>query len=205
MMWSTLTALTLAAMLAPVDAIPVQPTDDAITERTTYTLLPASKLSVKGTSTVQSYECVAPQITASVSAASAINTVADLQSMETVRLTIPVAAMDCGNRTMDGHMRNALKANASPNIQFQLDSHTVRANGDNAGTVQMRGRLTIAGQTKPVQMTANLSRQADGTVRVRGSHGFDMTEFGVEPPRLMMGTLRVHDPVVVEFDLALRP
>jgi polyisoprenoid-binding protein YceI len=204
-MWSTLTALTLAAMLAPAHVAPVQLTDDPVVDRTTFTLLPASTLSVKGTSTVQAYECVAPQINASVSAASAINTVADLQSMETVRLTIPVAAMDCGNRTMDGHMRNALKADASPNIQFVLDSHTVRANGDAAGTVQMRGRLTVAGQTKPIQMTANLTRQADGTVRVRGSHGFDMTEFGVQPPRLMMGTMRVHDPVVVEFDLALRP
>jgi len=205
-MWiPTLAALTTALMLAPAHAIPVQPTDDAITERTTFTLLPTSKLSVKGTSTVQSYECVAPQITATASAASAITSVADLQSMETVRLTIPVAALDCGNRTMDDHMRNALKAGANPNIQFQLDSHTVRASGDAAGTVQMRGRLTIAGQTRPIQMNANLSRQADGTVRVRGSHGFDMTTFGVQPPRLMMGTLRVHDPVVVEFDLALRP
>jgi hypothetical protein len=30
-----------------------------------------------------------------------------------------------------------------------------------------------------------------------------MTDFGVEPPSLMMGTMRVHAPVTVGFDVTL--
>jgi hypothetical protein len=32
-----------------------------------------------------------------------------------------------------------------------------------------------------------------------------MTDFGVRPPTLMMGTMKVHDPVTVHFDVLLKP
>jgi hypothetical protein len=32
-----------------------------------------------------------------------------------------------------------------------------------------------------------------------------MTQWGVQPPRLMMGTLKVGDTVTVNFDLLLQP
>lgn len=31
-----------------------------------------------------------------------------------------------------------------------------------------------------------------------------MTEFGVKPPRLMLGTLKVHDNVTVFFDVVFK-
>ena len=39
----------------------------------------------------------------------------------------------------------------------------------------------------------------------KGSKQLKMTDFGVRPPTLMMGTMKVHDPVKVSFDVLLKP
>ena len=42
-------------------------------------------------------------------------------------------------------------------------------------------------------------------LRVRGSERITMMDYDVQPPRLMAGTMRVHAPVTVGFDVVLRP
>jgi hypothetical protein len=45
----------------------------------------------------------------------------------------------------------------------------------------------------------------NGGLRVKGSKEFLMSEFGVKPPSLMLGTMKVRDKVKVNFDVVLRP
>ena len=47
--------------------------------------------------------------------------------------------------------------------------------------------------------------EAGSVLRVRGSEEIVMTEFGVKPPSLMMGTMKVRDRVVVQYDVLLKP
>ena len=72
-----------------------------------------------------------------------------------------------------------------------------------AGAVTLGGELTIAGQTKPVSIAATVT-QTDAGFRVVGRAPIRMTEFGVRPPSLMLGTMRVADAVTVHFDVVLR-
>src|SRR5437763_1510004 len=39
-----------------------------------------------------------------------------------VHIVVPVRALACGNDTMDGKLRDALKEKAAPEISFELDS-----------------------------------------------------------------------------------
>ena len=73
------------------------------------------------------------------------------------------------------------------------------------GTARVAGTLTIAGTERPLTLVAAVAEEANGGVRVRGSTRLRMTEFGVRPPTLMLGTVRVHDPVTVHFDVVLKP
>jgi polyisoprenoid-binding protein YceI len=76
--------------------------------------------------------------------------------------------------------------------------------GATEGSVKLKGNLTIAGQEKPVTIDASLALDAGGALRVKGSKEILMSEFGVRPPTLMMGTLKVRDRVVVNFDVVLK-
>jgi hypothetical protein len=63
--------------------------------------------------------------------------------------------------------------------------------------------LTVGGRATPIEIDATYN-PADGALRVQGQKVLRMTALGVEPPTLMMGTLKVHDPVTIVFDLVIR-
>jgi polyisoprenoid-binding protein YceI len=154
-----------------------------------------SRVWVSGTSTVRSYRCESTQVTGSADAAGTELTQVAQSSGE---ITIPVASLDCRNGTMNGHMRNALKAARNPTIRFRATSVSVTPQG----AVRMTGPLTIAGQSREVTINGTAVRE-NGRLRVTGSKQLTMTDFGVTPPRLMAGTMRVHPPVTIGFDVVL--
>jgi polyisoprenoid-binding protein YceI len=111
-----------------------------------------------------------------------------------------VASLDCGNGTMNSHMKKALKSDGNPQIFWKMSSYSV------SGTdVTMKGRLSIAGKENPIELKATGDAESDGTIRMKGSTKFRMSEYGVKPPSLMLGSMKVGDPVTVSFDLVLTP
>ena len=163
------------------------------------TLQTDSQLWGTGTSTVRDYKCSATRIDGALQGETAA-TLGELGSaVRGVSVRVPVAMLACGNGKMDEHMRKALKADANPTISYENVSHEV-----SGSTVTMKGKLTIAGTEKPVTMTATAVQEANGVIRVRGSKDILMTEYGVKPPSLMMGTLKVRDAVTVHFDMLLK-
>lgn len=156
-----------------------------------------SKLWIDGTSTVKSFSCSASKVDVSVLAEPGAPA-SDL--VQSASLVVPVESLDCRNGTMNGHMKKALKASAHPNITWKLSSY--RVEGTN---VVMSGLLSIAGKENPIDLRATGVADAGGTIRVKGSTKFKMTEYGVKPPSLMLGSMKVGDPVTVSYDLILVP
>jgi polyisoprenoid-binding protein YceI len=172
-------------------------------ERAGLSLQPESKVWVEGTSSVRSYTCRADRVNGSIDTPSGASSVeiADLKStVKGAEVSMTVAGLECGNGTMNGHLRKALKADASPKITYRITSFDVAADGK----MKLNGTLNIAGTDRPVSIDATAANEA-GKLRVRGSKQIKMTEFGVRPPTLMMGTMKVHDPVTVHFDVLLKP
>src|SRR5690349_7846551 len=66
-----------------------------------------SRLWLDGTSTVRSFKCSASKVNVT---AVGEPTAQPAEIVKSASLTVPVAALDCGNNTMNGHMRKALKA-----------------------------------------------------------------------------------------------
>jgi polyisoprenoid-binding protein YceI len=158
-----------------------------------------SRVWVQGTSTVRSYRCESTQLSGSANTAG--TEVAQL-AQGRGELTIPLSSLDCNNGTMNGHMRNALKAAQHPNIRFRATSVSVTPSGVTTATARLTGPLTIAGETREVTINANAAWQS-GRLRLTGTHRLTMTDFGVQPPRLMAGTMRVNPPVTIGFDVVL--
>jgi len=53
-------------------------------------------------------------------------------------------------------------------------------------------------------MTVEASEGASGMLHVVGTHELRMTEWGLKPPTLMLGTMKVDERVKVGFDLLLK-
>jgi polyisoprenoid-binding protein YceI len=153
-----------------------------------------SRLWFDGTSTVKSFKCSAPKVDVTAMGDAAAT---PAEIVKSASLTVPVAQIDCGNKTMNEHMRKALKAEKFTQIAWTMTSYEVQGSA-----VTVLGKLTIAGKENAIELKGTGTAD-NGVIRFKGSKQLKMTEFGVKPPSLMLGTMKVGDAVTVSFDLTL--
>jgi hypothetical protein len=167
---------------------------------------PQSRIWVDGTSTVRKFSCRAPVFSVEVDAApgAVAAVLSAAKAVRTARVRLPVEKMDCGNGTMNEHMLKALKATDAPTIEFRLASYDV-AQGAEGVHGTLHGTLTLGGVQRPVAVTARASEAGAGALRITGAYELHMKEFGLKPPSLMMGTMKVGEQATVNFDLVLKP
>jgi polyisoprenoid-binding protein YceI len=167
---------------------------------------PQSRLWVEGTSTIRSFECRVPDFKLTVNAdgsGAARAVLAAQKVVRTVELTIPAEKVDCGNGTMNDHMRKALKIDDAPTIRFTLGAYDV-ARGTEGVEGTMHGTLTLGGAEHPIDVAAVATDAGDGALRVAGTYELSMSGFDLKPPSLMFGRIKVGDKVRVRFDLVLK-
>ena len=168
------------------------------------TLQPESRLWVEGTSSIKSFSCKATDVDAMVDGAP--NAIAQVTAGEkgvnTVRVRVEAAKLECGNGTMNDHMRKALKADVNPVIDFELASYDVNRTGDGV-TGTLTGTLSLGGVQKPISIAAVGKSEGDA-LRVTGAYPLTMTDYGLKPPSLMFGRIKVGQTVTVKFDLLLK-
>jgi len=168
-------------------------------------LQPQSRLWIDGTSTVRSFSCKAGEVNAVVEA-SGPNAIPQLltgeKGVKTARVTVPAERLDCGNGTMNEHMRKALKVSDNKTIEFRLTDYEVTHGSEGiAGTIN--GTLVLGGVTKPITMKAE-GKSESGMLHVTGAYDLNMTEYGLKPPTLMFGRIKVGQTVKVNYDLLLK-
>ena len=168
------------------------------------TLQPESRLWVDGTSTVKSFTCKATEVDAVVDGAP--NAVAQVTAGEkgvtAVRVRVEAAKLECGNGTMNDHMRKAIKLTDHPVIEFRLAGYDVSRSGETV-TGTLNGTLSLGGTQKPISIPA-VGKSEGEALRVTGSYPLKMSEYGLKPPTLMFGRIKVGETVTVKFDLLLK-
>ena len=171
----------------------------------TLVLQPQSRLWIDGTSSIRSFSCKAGEVNAVVEA-SGPNAIQQLlaadKGVKTVSVTVPAEQLDCGNGTMNEHMRKAIKLSEHKSIEFSLSDYDVAKNADAvAGTI--RGTLLLGGVTKPITLKAE-GKPEGGMIRITGVYELNMTDYGLKPPTLMFGRIKVGQTVKVNYDLLLK-
>ena len=169
-------------------------------------LQPESRLWVAGTSTVRAFQCQAPAFDAKVESSGADAVAAVLageKAVSTIEVTVPAEKLDCRNGTMNEHMRKALKAKEFPTVVFRAASYDLARTSDSVA-VTLNGSLTLGGAEKPITVKAFAKARDNGTLVVAGTHEVRMKEFGLKPPTLMLGTMKVDEKVTVGFEVVLK-
>lgn len=168
-------------------------------------LQPQSRLWVDGTSTIRSFSCKAGDVNAVVEA-NGPNAIPQLltgdKGVKAVKVTVPAERLDCGNGTMNEHMRKAIKLNENKTIEFRLTDYDVSRGAEGiSGTIN--GTLLLGGVTKPITMKAE-GKGEGGMLHITGSYDLNMTDYGLKPPTLMFGRIKVGQTVKVNYDLLLK-
>jgi polyisoprenoid-binding protein YceI len=112
------------------------------------------------------------------------------------RIEVVVSRLSSGNPLYDRELHRRVDARRYPTIEGSLVS--MRGDGGADG-YRTEGDVTFHGVTKRVEDLLTVSMPDERTVVLEGQHTFDVRDFGVEPPRMLM--LRVHPDVTVRLHL----
>ncbi|MDA1094534.1 MAG: YceI family protein [Acidobacteria bacterium] len=153
---------------------------------------------VSGTSTVRGWTCAVTG-TAEVTAGSAAPAPGFASGVQAATLTVQVREFECPNEEMTAHLMEALKPDEFAEITFRLDSY------EPAGQrVRASGTLTIHDVTQAITIPVSLTPGGQG-VAIEGETSIDMTTYGVEPPVVMLGLMKVGPQVRIEFEGLIAP
>ncbi len=166
---------------------------------------PQSKLRVEGTSSIHAWTCDVSTFTGSIEAdAAGTQPASALEALSRAVITVPTSNLECKNGTMNKKTLEALKASKHPTIQYSLKDAQVQSEGsDGWTTMKATGLLKIAGVEKPVTMTVKGQKVENG-FRFTGETPLLMSDFDVDPPTAMLGTLKTGDRVTIHFDVVAR-
>ncbi len=111
-------------------------------------------------------------------------------------LEFPVENLKSGNGFEDRELRRRIDSRRYPSITGDLKSMK-RTNGSSDYLVS--GDLTFRGVTRSYEDTMTVDEVDNRTVTLAGRSTFDIRDFGMEPPRILM--LKVQPEVAVRVEI----
>ncbi len=153
-----------------------------------------SKVLIKGTSTLHDWESIVEKTDAQLSTNNP-NT-----NIETLNVKVDVLSIKSGKNLMDKLTYKALKADEYPNITFIFKKGEIIKEDTSYVDIKLIGDLSIAGVTKSVAVKTKINKQGKPIV-LKGTHMLKMTDFGIDPPKALLGTIKTGDEITIEFNL----
>jgi polyisoprenoid-binding protein YceI len=112
------------------------------------------------------------------------------------RLSLSVSRLKSGNSMEEREMQKRIEARKFPTIEGTLD--TVELGGGD-GTYKVSGDVTFRGVSRHHEDEMTIHAADDRTLALAGSSRFDIREFGMAPPRVLM--LKVDPEVTVRVEI----
>lgn len=165
--------------------------------------LSKTKVTINGTSNVHDWTAATStvrvaqaQVAAEAKGASFWDAVVKPGGIQAFEVVVPVTTLTSPRSGLDKNMYKALKSDQHKDITFRLKGLTAKAT---AGAFTAAGVLRVAGVDRDVTLNITLGRSGNNLV-VRGSTEVLMPDFGIDPPRALLGTVRSSPNVTITFE-----
>lgn len=156
----------------------------------------ASKVIITGTSTVHDWESEAEEFSgeASIDIEDGL-----LVSITDLKFSVVVNSIKSGKSGMDKKIYEALNPKRYPSIVFEL----IEVAEVDENSLVANGILTISGVTNNIRMEVNYEVLPDGAVSFKGTQSIKMTDYKIDPPTAVFGTIKAGDEVKVAFNMTM--
>lgn len=158
----------------------------------------ASELIVSGTSSLHDWDIKAEQRKGSI--------VLDLSNklqIQKLKFEVASESLKSGKGSMDKNTYKALNTKEYKNITFNLvDVKEVSDLGNGNYRIKSNGNLTIAGVTKKISLDFNL-QVSTGKIVIKGEKELKMTDFNIDPPKALLGTITTGNEITIKFNIIL--
>jgi polyisoprenoid-binding protein YceI len=120
----------------------------------------------------------------------------DLAVKPTGQLSFAVSKLASGNRMEDRELQKRLDSRRYPTIKGVLEQMEPAGA---PGSYKVSGEITLKGVTRPHEDLMEIRAVDDSTISLSGKSRFDIREFGMEPPRVLI--LKVEPEVDVRVEI----
>ena len=154
-------------------------------------------MSVEGTSTLHDWHSEFLKMEGSANIKVGDNKIIDISDLV---LEIFVESFESGKSGMEKNAREALNESDFPVIQFAL----TRLEKIDSDEILGLGLLTIAGATRDVSMNVVYNISDKGIIVFEGSMELNMTDYEIEPPTALLGTIKTGDPISIHYKVIFK-
>jgi polyisoprenoid-binding protein YceI len=165
----------------------------------------SARVTIAGTSNIHAYTAsttkvrvTRAQLGAAVVGADFWDNALKPGAVQAFEIAIPAATLTSPKEGLDKNMHKALKVQEHPDITFRL----VRFEPGAAGALKAIGLLRIAGVEREVALDLKTQRK-DSSLTVKGEAQLLMTDYGITPPKAMLGMLKTDPKVTITFETVL--
>ncbi|WP_405200102.1 YceI family protein [Christiangramia sp. LLG6405-1] len=157
----------------------------------------ASSLHIDGTSNIHDWTIKAENTGGNLSLEFEDSSLEDIELLE---FTVMAKSLMSGKSGMDKNTYKALNTNKHKQITFKLkDVQSIEKVSTGIYNVKTTGSLEIAGTKRDIKLNFKL-KSSSNAITLTGEHKLNMTNFGVEAPTAMFGTITTGEDVVVKFE-----
>jgi hypothetical protein len=167
----------------------------------------ASRVSIAGTSNIHPYTASTTalrvtrvQLAGDVAGPAFWDEILKPGTLKAFEIVIPAATLASDKEALDKNMHKALKTTEYADITFRLLRFEPRPGA--TGALRAIGVLTIAGVPREVALELTTTRR-DAGLTVKGQVALLMTDFGITPPKAMLGMLKTDPKVTITFETVL--
>lgn len=191
---SALGALALGLLVTSPIAVAAQDAPPALK-------LTGARVSIAGTSNIHPYTASTTDVRMSrlvlaPADGDRLQAAAKAGGVEAFEIAIRAASLTSPKDGLDKNMHKALKTNQHQDITFRLLRLEPAAA---ANSLKAVGLLTVAGVEKEVAFAIRIAVNAS-TITVMGEVPLLMTDYGITPPKAMLGMLKTDPKITVTFD-----
>ncbi|MDO7171114.1 YceI family protein [Mariniflexile sp. AS56] len=153
-----------------------------------------STLSVLGTSSLHDWHITAEQQRGKI-------VFKNMEAGEIDKCNIDIVAesLKSGKSSMDKNTYKALNTSSYKTISFQLTQvNEIINKGNGKFSLKAEGDLSISGVKKQIPLELSLSI-LDNKITLIGEQKIKMTDFKIEPPKALLGTITTGDVITIKF------
>lgn len=164
-----------------------------------------SQMIIRGTSTLHNWQCRVEQPSGQMTGELSNGNIQDIKSLAMGVMVTSIRSIDekgaYYEKSMDKNVYKALQSEKYPNITFSFSRINKKTLVGKNIVMEATGILRIAGVSKEITFQVQSTPRTGGIV-FEGKLPIKMTEYKIEPPTAIFGTIKTGNEVTLEFKMA---